>query len=153
MKDTTVTAVELAALFGVSSTTIRDLNKRGIVVRQGRGYLRNASVRRYCGHLRDLAIGRGGEPAIASATAERGRLAKEQADNMALKNAALRGELLPEADVVARWSSILRRVQAGVLAAPGRCAATLPHLSRQDIAAVDAELRIVLTELGRSADA
>jgi phage terminase Nu1 subunit (DNA packaging protein) len=152
MKDATVTAVELAAMFGVTRQTIRNLDKRGILVRKDRGYARNASVKQYCAYLRDLGTGRGGESAIASATAERARLAKEQADNMATKNAALRGELLPEAEVVTRWSGILRRVQAGVLAAPGRCAATLPHLSRHDIAAIDSELRIVLTELGGSAD-
>jgi terminase small subunit / prophage DNA-packing protein len=152
-KDTIVTAVELAELVGVTVQTIGSLNKRGIVVRQGRGYARRASIQRYCGHLREMATGRGGESAIASATAERARLAKEQADNMAMKNAALRAELLPKADVVAKWSSILRRVQAGVLAAPGRCSAMLPHLSRHDVAAIDSELRIVLTELGKSADA
>jgi terminase small subunit / prophage DNA-packing protein len=153
MKDPTIAADALAELVGVTSRTVRDLGKRGIMVRRGRGFARDASIKQYCAHLRDLAMGRGGESAIASATAERARLAKEQADNMAMKNAALRGEMLPEADVTARWAGILRRVQAGVLAAPGRCAAALPHLDRQDIAAIDAELRIVLTELGRSADA
>ena len=74
-----ITATALADLFGVTVRTITDLAKRGIVVRAARGYALAASVRRYCDHLRKLAIGRGGdEKAIASATIERGRLARAQ---------------------------------------------------------------------------
>jgi len=42
----------------------------------------------------------------------------------------------------------LRKVRAGVLAAPSRCASRLPHLTPHDISEIDAELRAVLTEIG-----
>jgi phage terminase Nu1 subunit (DNA packaging protein) len=42
----------------------------------------------------------------------------------------------------------LRTVRAGILAVPSRVAARLPHLSRTDIAEIDAEVRAALTELG-----
>jgi phage terminase Nu1 subunit (DNA packaging protein) len=73
----TVTAHALADLFGVTVRTITDLAKRGVIVRSGNGYALTASVRDYCDHLRKLATRRGGnEATIATATAERGRLAK-----------------------------------------------------------------------------
>ena len=78
----------------------------------------------YCDHLRKLATGRGGdEKAIASATIERGRLAREQADHIALKNAVARRDLVSAVEVEAEWSGILRTVRAGMLAVPSRAAA------------------------------
>jgi phage terminase Nu1 subunit (DNA packaging protein) len=35
-----------------------------------------------------------------------------------------------------------------MLAVPSRCAARLAHLTQQDIAEIDAEVRAVLTEVG-----
>jgi phage terminase Nu1 subunit (DNA packaging protein) len=151
--DNSATAADLAAFWGISRQAVNALARRGVITRQGRGFRLADSTLRYCAHLRDLATGRGGESAIASATAERARLLKGQADAVEIKNAALRGETLPAAEVANRWASILRRVQVGVLAASSRCAGRLPHLTRHDVAEIDAELRAVLTELGRSADA
>jgi phage terminase Nu1 subunit (DNA packaging protein) len=74
-------------------------------------------------HLRSLAVGRGGEAVQA-------------------------GSLLDADAVLKEWSSILSRVRAGVLAAPSRVQQRLPHLTRSDVAEVDAELRAVLAELG-----
>src|ERR1700732_4299450 len=94
----------LASPFGVTEKTIRDLARRGIVARDGRDhYTRNESVRRYCAHLRDLATGRGGETAIASATAERARLARAQAAVVETKGKKLRGELVDAAEVESVW--------------------------------------------------
>jgi len=59
----------------------------------------------------------------------------------------MRAALLPASEVEAEWTTILRTVRAGVLAAPGRCAARLPHVSAHDVACIDAELRAVLLEL------
>lgn len=146
------TAAELAELFGVSDRTIRDLTKRGIIVHIGTGieFARADSVRSYCGHLRELATGRGGEVAIASATSERGRLAKAQADFTETKVRALRGELVEASAVEAEWSGVLRTVRAGLLAVPSRCAARLPHLSAHEVAEIDIEVRAALTEIGEN---
>ncbi|MGY4284918.1 phage terminase Nu1 subunit (DNA packaging protein) [Bradyrhizobium sp. LM2.7] len=43
---------------------------------------------------------------------------------------------------------MLRTVRAGMLAVSSRVAARLPHLSKHDVAEIDQEIRIVLTELG-----
>ncbi|KRQ99298.1 hypothetical protein [Bradyrhizobium valentinum] len=42
----------------------------------------------------------------------------------------------------------LRTVRAGMLAVPSRVAARLPHLSKHDVAEIDAEIRAVLGEIG-----
>lgn len=144
----TVTAAALADLFGVTTRTITDLAKRGIIVRAGRGYALTASVHGYCDHLRKLATGRGGDQAIASATAERARLAREQADHIALKNAVARRKLVADADVETEWSGILRTVRAGMLAVPSRCQQRLPGLTAHDVSEIDREVRAALTELG-----
>ena len=131
------TPVALAELFGVSKRTISDLAKRGMVVRAGGGYALADSVRRYCSHLRELAIGRGGESAIASATAERARLANAQAELVETKGRKLRGELVDAAEVEAEWSGVLRNVRAGCLAIPSRVQQRLPHLTAHDVVEID----------------
>ncbi|NJO53788.1 MAG: DNA packaging protein [Bacteroidales bacterium] len=83
---------------------------------------------------------------------ERDRLAREQADNMALKNAALRRELVPAAEVETRWSDILRRVRSRLLAVPSRVRQASPHLTARDIAALDGELRKALEDLADGND-
>ena len=83
--------------------TITDLAKRDIIVRAGAGYALTASVCGYCDHLRKLATGRGGDEAIASATAERARLAREQANLAETKATNLRGDLVEAAAVGAEW--------------------------------------------------
>lgn len=143
-----VTADELAGLLGVATRTVRDLAARSVVVKAGRGrYDLAASVAGYCVHLREQAAGRAGD-AQAGLTIERARQAKEQADNLALKNAELRRELVPAKAVAAEWSGILRRLRARILAVPARVNQRLPFLKLHDVGEIDAELREALTELG-----
>jgi phage terminase Nu1 subunit (DNA packaging protein) len=143
----------LADLLAVSPRSITDLAKRGIVVRsaKGRGFDLRLSTRGHADHLRRLAGGRGGEGAINTATAERARLAKEQADAVALKNAIARGELLVAAEVEKTWTATFAGVKAIVLTGSSRIGQRLPHLGLGDIAEIDAELRALLTEAGGGA--
>jgi terminase small subunit / prophage DNA-packing protein len=148
-----VTTAELAGLFGVSSRTVQNLAGRGIAVRAGRGRYRLAeSIQAYCAHLREVAAGRGGEDGVFELTAERARLAKEQADGHALKNAALRGRLIEVQDVARHWADILRLVRAGVLAVPSRCQQRLAHLTAADVAVIDRECRDALQEIAGNDD-
>jgi terminase small subunit / prophage DNA-packing protein len=150
--DNVVTVTVLADLFGVDRRTVNNLTKRGILVRKARGYPLPENTRRYCDHLRKLATGRGGEGAIATQTAHRARLAKAQADQLELKLAAQRGEVLDAGQVEATWSGIVRDTRNAMLSVPSRCAGRLPHLGKADIAVIDDELRTALTELGTSRD-
>jgi phage terminase Nu1 subunit (DNA packaging protein) len=144
-----VTGAQLAEWLGISSPAVTALAKRGTISKTARGYPLKASVRKYCGHLRAALLGRGGADTAATSARERARLAKEQADGVALKNAKLRGAVLDATAVEREWSDILRGVRAGVLAVPSRVGARLPHLAPCDISAIDREVRDALAELGR----
>lgn len=89
---------------------------------------------------------------LTKATAERGRLAAAQADLATIKAAKLRGELVEAAAVEAEWAGVLRAVRAAMLAVPSRCAARLPHLSKHDVAEIDAEIRAGLGDIGSDVD-
>lgn len=89
-------------------------------------------------------------PAQLSANEERLRLLREQADHAALKNAALRRELVPAVEVEREWAGMLRLVRSGVLAAPSRLRQMLPHLTNEDIDTIDGELRRILEEIANA---
>lgn len=138
----------LAKLVKVHARTIRDLAQRDIVVKVGNDrYDLAASLQAYASHLREMAAGRGDEQHQLFLTAERARLAKEQADNAALKNAALRRELVPAAEVKAVWAGIINQARSKILAIPARARQQLAHLTAKDVEALDAECRRTLEEL------
>lgn len=143
---------DLCALLDISSGMLTQLKSRGIAVHLKHDvYDLEATVRAYVGHLRGTASGRGGEDQVAALTTERARLAKEQADAQALKNAALRRELVSAADVERTWSDILRQVRSRILAVPSRLRQSVA-LPAETVAALDRELRDALTELGQVDD-
>lgn len=143
----------LAKLVKVHPRTVRDLAQRDIVAKVGTDrYDLVASLQAYATHLREMAAGRGDEHQQLQLTAERARLAKEQADAQALKNAALRRDLVPAAEVEREWSDTLRLVRSKILALPSRLRQTLAHLTAADVAAIDSELRRTLEELAHEDD-
>lgn len=147
-----VTTTELADLLGVSKRSITEFADRGIIKRAARNrfHLRG-SIQLYCEHLRSVAAGRGGDGS-AELTFERARLAREQADGTALKNAVARRELVPVVDVEREWSSICRKIRNAVLAVPSRARQSLPHLTAYDVDLFDREIREALTGLADDDD-
>lgn len=141
-----LSALELAGLLGVSDRTIRDLVARGVIARTARGTfsLRDV-VPAYTGHLREIAAARGNGAGGASLTEARERQTREKADQIAMRNAQLRGELIPADQVEARWTAITSAIRARLLAIPSR----LANLPPADAAALAGEIRAALTELGR----
>lgn len=138
----------LCDLLGVSPAMLTELKNRGIARHLGRdAWDLAATVRAYCAHLRGTASGRGGEEEVANLTAERARLAREQADAQALKNAVLRRELVPVAEVAREWGDVLRSIRARILAVPSRVRSALPHLTAADVAVLDRETRAALEDL------
>lgn len=89
---------------------------------------------------------------MTSLTGERARLAKEQADAMAIKNGKLRGELVEAGEVEREWSDILRQLRARLMAIPARIRADLPLIEASTVQAFDRALRDTLTELGNADD-
>lgn len=146
---------DLCDLLGLSPAGLADLKKRGFAVHVAHdAYDLEATVRAYVRHLRSMAAGWGDDdqPTGSSGlTAERTRLAKEQADAQAIKNARARGDLVEAVDVERRWQDILRQVRSRILAVPSRLVSN-QSLLPEDTAALDRELREALTELGNETD-
>lgn len=148
-----ITRAELAALIGVSERMITELAKQGIVIRAARGkYQMKASVAAYCEHLRNTAAGRGGKDHVESLAGERARLAREQADGHALKNALLRGDTLDRVEVQATWSGIMSSVRSGMLAVTPRVQQQLPALTLAEAGIIEREIREALRVLGEDGD-
>lgn len=144
---------DLCELLDISPAALTDFHQRGLAVKLGHdAYDLGATVRAYTGHLRGIAAGRGGEEHVNTLTSERARLAKEQADAQAMKNAALRGDLVAAAEVVREWGDVLRKVRAAMLAVSSRLRSALPHLTAADAATIDREIRDSLTELAHGDD-
>ncbi len=76
----------------------------------------------------------------------RQKLVLAQAEQVELKNAKMRGELIPAADVAATWSGLVADARQRLLAIPSRLGAKLA-LSRQTVAAMDEEIRAALQAL------
>lgn len=128
-----MTQSQFGDLVGISQQAVSELARRQILAEGG-----NAGdwLRSYCEHLREVAAGRGGEFSVELA-GERARLAREQADKIAMQNAVTRGELAPArlleevlAKVGARAGRILETI-------PGEIRRRLPQLTSDDIGAVN----------------
>ncbi len=94
------------------------------------------------------APNKGGRP-VAD---HRQKLVLEQAEHARLKNAKLRAELVPAADVESEWASLLADLRAALLALPARVGSKCA-LDRSTVAAIDTEIRATLTALAASAGA
>lgn len=147
-----VSGAELAGFLGVSRRSISEFAERGIIERTARNrFSLQRSVKLYCEHLRNVAAGRGGD-GTQELTSERARLAREQADGTALKNAVVRRELVLTSDVEREWSTVCRKARNALLAVTSRVRQTLPHLTGYDVAQIDREIRDALTGLGQDDD-
>lgn len=132
---------EVAKLFKKTTRYVRDLAADGILVRVAPGIYDLGAA------LPVLVEKR------ASKTAdERLRLAAQQADNWELKNAQLRGELLPAVEVEQGWSNLVSDAKARLLAVPTRVQQRIAHLTAHDVAEIEMEIREALTALAAQVD-
>jgi terminase small subunit / prophage DNA-packing protein len=144
--DDQVRAIELADWLGVSERAVADYAHRGIITRSGRAvFPLKASICAVCHHFREAASARGASS--GGLTAQRERIAREQADKLEMQNAASRRELLPAKAVADEWASILRMVRSRMLASPSRIQQQLGHLSAHDVNVIDRELRDALVDM------
>lgn len=132
-----VSEQDVARLLNKSARHVRDLAQVGDLIKVGPAlYDLGASLPKLV------------EKRASKNADERLRLATEQADNMALKNAALRAEMVSVSDVEITWGGIVRDLRAGVLAIASRIASRLNHLSKDDVLVIDDEIRDALKILG-----
>jgi phage terminase Nu1 subunit (DNA packaging protein) len=153
MPDDTVPAEVLARWLGVSERLVRELARKGIVVKAGRNAFKlEESVRSVVEDQRRTIAGKGGASIAAQAAKERSRLAAAMADKAELQNAAARGALLDAGDVEREWTATFAGVRARMLAVPSRAAQRLPHLGAHDVSEIDREVRDALAEAARSGE-
>ena len=82
-----------------------------------------------------------------SLEAERARLAREQADGQAIKNAVSRAELVLAADVRSTWSAVVLTIKERLLSLPAHAVSKIPGFRKSMAKALDGLVREVLTEL------
>lgn len=130
--DAQITQAQFALLVGLSEARVSQLAGDGVLVRGGSA---REWVSAYCDRLREMAAGRGGDdgPALV---AERARLAREQADKIAMQNAVTRGELAPVhllEQVIVRAGARMARLLDTI---PGTVRRRYPQLGADDIAEI-----------------
>lgn len=123
-------------LVGISQQAVSDLLSRGIIAQ---GDSSGVWLLAYCANLREVAAGRQAGEGFDLPT-ERARLAREQADKIAMQNAQTRRELAPAyliEEVLAKAGSKV----AGILEAiPGQVKRRLPNLPASEIEAIQLEI-------------
>lgn len=143
----TASTEALADILGITGRMVTELGRKGIIPSAARNaWPVRDSVRAYCAHLREQAAGRSNS---SSLTQERIRVAREQGDALAMKNATARGEYVSAKEVEFAWAAILREVRAALLALPGRIQLRLSQLTADDVAEIDREIRDALAEASR----
>lgn len=124
-------------LVGISQPAVSDLMSRGVIEA---GQPAGAWLLAYTAHLREQAAGRGADGELAS---ERARLAREQADAVAMKNAQARRELAPVGiieEVLAHAARQIATVLEGIQ----------PQLRRRFPDLTGEQLKLIAGELARA---
>lgn len=122
------TQAEVAAHLDLTDRTVRELKKRGVFNADSRSQMDLDACRiAYIRHLRERAAGRASDAEKAEGldlTAERARLAKEQADHYAMKNAQARGELVEASACTTAMVAVIEMIKAKLLRVPAKVART-----------------------------
>jgi terminase small subunit / prophage DNA-packing protein len=114
---------EVAAHLGVSLKYMNDLIAKGYIQKKDRGkYDIDECRTSYISNLREMAAGRTANGEL-DLSAERARLAKEQADAKEMENMVERGDLLYIDDIIKDFEEQLINCKTKLLAAPTKVAA------------------------------
>ncbi|WP_439616659.1 hypothetical protein [Shinella sp.] len=140
---------QLALLLGLTTRRVNQLAEEGLMVRTAHGEFDGpASVQAYVASASNRAKDK---EATFDKEREEARLKKEQADTQELKNAKLRKELLPVAEVTRVWSEQISSIRSGLLAVVSRVRQRI-SLSTEDAVVLDEEIRDAMTKLADGAD-
>ncbi len=122
----TVETRELAMWIGVGIDVIADMERRGVVHKVAHGlYPLRETVAAVVAHYREVIEPRGGAEAIGGLVGARARLAREQADSLAMRNAEMRSELVSLAEVTSLLTECNAFVVARVMRVPVESAPAL----------------------------
>lgn len=139
------TVAQAADHLFVSERRFYEMIDQRIITRCDPGDYDLDRVRKQCfDHLRQVAAGRAGN-SDAALSAERARLAKQQADAQEMKNSTSRGDLLPREEVHVAVTGSFARVRTKMLAIPSKVAPLILGLGSV------AEIRDKLTDVTHEA--
>lgn len=139
----------LAPLLGVSVRRLNQMAQEQTAIRLSPGKFDAAATIQ--GMLARASGKAAGNAVTLDLDRERARLAAEQADGHALKNAIARGELLAATDVERTWTDACRQLRSAMLAVTGRVRAATT-IEAADAAVLDREIRDALTAISGGED-
>ena len=136
-----VSAAVIAEWVGLHERSIRDLARRGIIHRDGRGcYEFRATLRLIHTHVAEQAAGRVASTGGADLVQERALLAREQAENVSMRNAAMRRDLVPLAEISQAVMGMIEVTKRHLARVPAK-AFPSDHANRKRVAdAIEAAL-------------
>lgn len=120
-------------LVGITQPAVSDLMKRGVIADGGAA---GVWLLAYTKHLRDQAAGRG-DGELAN---ERARLAREQADAQAMKNAQARREVAPVGVIEEVLAHVGRQIATVIEGIQPKLRRQFPDLTGDQLKAIVAEL-------------
>lgn len=134
--DQQITQQQFGDLVGISQQAVSDLLRRD-VIQQGK--TAGEWLHSYCSHLREQAAGRAtaGDLDLAQ---ERARLAREQADKVAMQNAVSRRELASVTLLEQVLATVGRQIAAILEAIPVNIKRRSKNLTAEDIEIIVAEI-------------
>jgi phage terminase Nu1 subunit (DNA packaging protein) len=142
---------EVCAWCNIAVPTFHDAVSRGVISKQPRGqYDIQAVARALIKDAQARKAGKGDYASNMDLSKERARLARQQTEAVALKNAATRGDLIPVSVVKRSAGIIVAAFRERVLSIPGKIAAACEMRSRGEIEEiVRDEIHEALDELSR----
>ena len=140
---------QIAAHLDLGVRHVRRLLAAGVLPRsKGRGGLDLDRCRlAYISHLRGVAAGHQSEDGSLDLTEERAKLAREQTETAALRNAESRKELLPADQVIEYWAKQIVATKSRIRALPHEIKGAIPHLTSEEIEEVRHLVDRTLTDL------
>jgi phage terminase Nu1 subunit (DNA packaging protein) len=145
---------EVAGHLDISDRSVRQLRAKGVLPAAPRGQADLDECRvAYIRHLRERATGRSSDAADDDGldlVQQRARLAKEQADRIASKNAVDRGELVPVSAVTLAVVGLIELSKSRLARVPAIVGKTAPKLRERTSAPRSSRLPILRCRPGCS---
>jgi phage terminase Nu1 subunit (DNA packaging protein) len=138
------TQEQFAKLVGISQPEVSQLLRKGVLTR---GATTAQWHREYLDNLRKVAAGWQSQSGMLDRIQEAALLDRRKREQIEIKLAESKGDLLPVAAVVEALSFINSAVKSKLLALPNRIRSMNPQMTPRQVDDLDASVREILTEL------
>lgn len=143
-KNTATTQQTFARLVGISQPEVSQLIRKGVLTRGGTAAQWH---KEYLDNLRKVAAGWQSKTGQLDRIQEAALLDRRKREEIEIKLAERKGELLPVAAIVEALSSINAAVRSKLLALPNRIKSNNPQMTPRQVDQLDQSVREILTEL------